>query len=103
MALRHRVRKSGEIQPPRYTLAPKGFEVLDASPFPTREADQPPAAKLKEPTLGEQMMGLAKDLTSGAKEGVKEEAKEGMKKLVHVAIGGGLAYAYGAARAGGIL
>jgi hypothetical protein len=80
------LRRSGETVPPRLTLSPKGFEVLDASPFPIRETDTPPAPRAEERTLGNQLKALTKEtLTS--------EAKEQLKSLVHRAFGWGIALA----------
>lgn len=85
--------RKGEITPHRFTLSPKGFEVLDASPFPSQERDQQAVSAVEE-TMGERLMALTKDtLTS--------EGKEQVKLLIHRAFGWGMTYI--AAKAAGIL
>jgi hypothetical protein len=87
------VHRKGQNAPFRFTLSPKGFEVLDASPFPSQEFNQPAIPAVRE-TMGERLVALTKDtLTS--------EGKEQLKSLVHAAFGWGMTYI--AAKTSGML
>lgn len=74
------IEKIGEITPFRYILSPKGFEILNASPFSGRES--------KAATLGEQLVTSTKEAVSSAG---KEELKSLVKSVIGWGVGSGFA------------
>jgi hypothetical protein len=85
--------RRGEIIPHPVTLSPKGFEVLDASPFPLQQPNQPAIPAVQE-TVGERLVALTKDTLTN-------EGKEQLKSLLHRAFGWSITYIAG--KAAGII
>jgi hypothetical protein len=72
-------------------LSPKGFEILNASPFSTPAANNSTVPEAK-PTLGEQLMASGKEIVTSA-------GKEELRSLTKQIIGWGAQLGVGAALA----
>jgi hypothetical protein len=86
------LKKLGESPPFRYVLSPKGFEILNASPFSTPEttktsAPGAEASAAEKRTLGEQLTASAKEILTSAG---KEEAKSLIQQIIGWGVRAGL-------------
>jgi hypothetical protein len=71
------LQKLGELSPFRYVLSPKGFEILNASPFSAVETTKAVGPAAEKPTLGEQLMASGMEIvTSAGKEEVKSLTRQ---------------------------